>query len=280
MRREGLLAACVLAAMLGWPGAAAPQLRALTYYDGAALFQEYRNGVVNALPPGTIRVPAIGAPDLIERLQSEDWDFVLVVRYLPLSREQHEALAEGLERHISRGGTLLFTYTHLDEAPELCETLGVASAEDPVEPEAIVWTEPFPPAWLGTSRLGITAPPLWGDFGDVLTPAPGGRVIGVYEGSGAPVMLDTRDGYVLLNGLNWDDWQPAGLFGHSQTKYLITCIPDFDDNGILDFFDFLAFQNAFAAKDPRADLNRSGTWDIFDFLGFQDAFTYGCRPSR
>lgn len=50
---------------------------------------------------------------------------------------------------------------------------------------------------------------------------------------------------------------------------------DFDRNGRLDIFDFLAFQNMWVARDPRADLDQStgvGVFDIFDFLEFQNLF--------
>jgi hypothetical protein len=54
------------------------------------------------------------------------------------------------------------------------------------------------------------------------------------------------------------------------------CYPDCDASGELDFFDFLCFQNAFAAGEPRADCDGSGRHDFFDFLCFQDEFAAGC----
>jgi streptogramin lyase len=51
---------------------------------------------------------------------------------------------------------------------------------------------------------------------------------------------------------------------------------DCDANGDLDFFDFLCFQNAFAAGEPYADCDSSGSLDFFDFLCFQNAFAKGC----
>jgi murein tripeptide amidase MpaA len=53
---------------------------------------------------------------------------------------------------------------------------------------------------------------------------------------------------------------------------------DFNKDGMLDVFDFLAFQDLFVAQDPRADLDQStgvGVFDIFDFLEFQDLFVGG-----
>jgi hypothetical protein len=54
------------------------------------------------------------------------------------------------------------------------------------------------------------------------------------------------------------------------------CRVDLDGNGELDFFDFLEFQNLFAAGDLRADFTGDGMLDIFDFLAFQDEFAAGC----
>ena len=55
-----------------------------------------------------------------------------------------------------------------------------------------------------------------------------------------------------------------------------TCRADVNGDGVLDFFDFLEFQNLFAAGDLRADFTGDGVLDFFDFLEFQDAFAAGC----
>ncbi len=54
------------------------------------------------------------------------------------------------------------------------------------------------------------------------------------------------------------------------------CPADCDDNGRLDIFDFLCFQNLFAAGDAAADLDGDGQLTIFDFLAFQNEFSAGC----
>lgn len=54
------------------------------------------------------------------------------------------------------------------------------------------------------------------------------------------------------------------------------CYADMTEDGALDLFDFLAFQNAFAAQDPAADCDHSGLFDLFDFLCYQNAFVVGC----
>ena len=54
------------------------------------------------------------------------------------------------------------------------------------------------------------------------------------------------------------------------------CYADCDESGALDFFDFLCFQNAFAAGEAYADCDESGSLDFFDFLCFQNEFAAGC----
>ncbi len=47
---------------------------------------------------------------------------------------------------------------------------------------------------------------------------------------------------------------------------------DIDGSGVLDIFDFIMFQNLWAAQDPIADFNLDQVFDIFDFLEFSNAF--------
>jgi len=54
------------------------------------------------------------------------------------------------------------------------------------------------------------------------------------------------------------------------------CPADFDGDGELSIFDFLAFQNAFDAGEASADFDGDGELTIFDFLAFQNAFDAGC----
>ncbi|MFG0283183.1 MAG: GC-type dockerin domain-anchored protein, partial [Phycisphaerales bacterium JB039] len=54
------------------------------------------------------------------------------------------------------------------------------------------------------------------------------------------------------------------------------CYADCDSSGELDIFDFLCFQNAFAAGRSLADCNLDCFVDFFDFLCFQNAFAAGC----
>ncbi|MFG0285844.1 MAG: GC-type dockerin domain-anchored protein [Phycisphaerales bacterium JB039] len=54
------------------------------------------------------------------------------------------------------------------------------------------------------------------------------------------------------------------------------CYADCDGDGELTFFDFLCFQNLFAAGDPGADCDADGSLTFFDFLCFQNEFAAGC----
>jgi hypothetical protein len=62
-----------------------------------------------------------------------------------------------------------------------------------------------------------------------------------------------------------------------QLELTVIAVDDADltGDGVLDLFDFLAFQNAFDAGDPLADFDGSCSLDIFDFLAFQNAFDAG-----
>ncbi|MCW5756100.1 MAG: hypothetical protein KIT54_02580 [Phycisphaeraceae bacterium] len=54
------------------------------------------------------------------------------------------------------------------------------------------------------------------------------------------------------------------------------CYGDFDSDGALTIFDFLAYQNAFSLGRASADCDEDGALTIFDFLCFQNAFAIGC----
>ncbi|MFG0286270.1 MAG: hypothetical protein ACF8R7_17800 [Phycisphaerales bacterium JB039] len=68
----------------------------------------------------------------------------------------------------------------------------------------------------------------------------------------------------------------AFLDNVSVTVEAVGCYADCDGTGVLDFFDFLCFQNAFATGDPYADCDGTGVLDFFDFLCFQNEFAMGC----
>ncbi len=91
-----------------------------------------------------------------------------------------------------------------------------------------------------------------------------------------PEMHDGRQSLLVGGGFSTVG---SGVSSHNIARLIGcpgACYPDCDDSGALDFFDFLCFQNAFAATTPYADCDDSGGHDFFDFLCFQNAFAAGC----
>ena len=62
------------------------------------------------------------------------------------------------------------------------------------------------------------------------------------------------------------------------TQYIsnYVCPADVNSDGAVDFFDYLDFVNAFAARTTGADFNHDGIIDFFDYLDFVNDFTSGC----
>jgi hypothetical protein len=56
----------------------------------------------------------------------------------------------------------------------------------------------------------------------------------------------------------------------------LLCSADFNDDGVVDFFDYLDFVAAFSAQESGADFNHDGVIDFFDYLDFVAAFSQGC----
>jgi hypothetical protein len=84
------------------------------------------------------------------------------------------------------------------------------------------------------------------------------------------------DGRLMATHALWTSNPYNAPRAHGQLFELNACDADCDGSGSLDFFDFLCFQNQFAAGDPAADCDESGSLDFFDVLCFQNAFAAGC----
>jgi subtilisin family serine protease len=86
--------------------------------------------------------------------------------------------------------------------------------------------------------------------------------------------FDTKDGYYN----NFRGWQVDGIqFGVTDVVCRGgDCYADYNGDGSLDFFDFLAFTNSFNAGDNKADCDTNGVHDFFDFLCYQNAYVGGC----
>ena len=57
---------------------------------------------------------------------------------------------------------------------------------------------------------------------------------------------------------------------------LATCPADFNDDGVLNFFDVSQFIVAYSSMDPIADLTGDGSFNFFDVSAFLTMFTTGC----
>ncbi|MCC6678117.1 MAG: aryl-sulfate sulfotransferase [Phycisphaerales bacterium] len=57
---------------------------------------------------------------------------------------------------------------------------------------------------------------------------------------------------------------------------LLWCPADLNDDGLVDFADYLEFLNLFDDSDPRADLNGDGVVDFGDYLEFLNHYDAGC----
>ena len=122
-----------------------------------------------------------------------------------------------------------------------------------------------PPAAPGADVVIELSPPIRDDQ-VVIT------VLGTGEISG------NRSNHISFEGR----WQVDPLTGIGEVTGTFTfedtasCYADFDGDGALNIFDFLAFQNAFASGDAAADCDGDGALTLFDFLCFQNAFAGGC----
>jgi hypothetical protein len=109
----------------------------------------------------------------------------------------------------------------------------------------------------------------------------------VYENDGAgnftlieDIIAPRSGSCALFADFNGDHRTDMALIDEEQDVILLdlNCrYADCDGNALLDFFDFLCFQNAFGTGDPYANCDGAGGLDFFDFLCFQNEFAAGCR---
>ncbi|MBU6413043.1 MAG: cytochrome c family protein [Planctomycetes bacterium] len=76
----------------------------------------------------------------------------------------------------------------------------------------------------------------------------------------------------------YDQW---ALTGKSEPALMDTglinlCVADFNNDSVVDFFDYLDFVAAFSSNAPEADFNSDTVVDFFDYLDFVAAFSSGC----
>lgn len=86
--------------------------------------------------------------------------------------------------------------------------------------------------------------------------------------------FDAPPGYYMLFILN-----ECGVPSEAkiiQVHEAPPCYADFNGDGTLDLFDFLAFVSAFNAHQKSANCSKDESFDLFDFLCFSNAFNQGC----
>lgn len=77
-------------------------------------------------------------------------------------------------------------------------------------------------------------------------------------------------------GYDIDEIRIGQTWGSVTPLAALACRPDLNGDGVLDFFDALAFIGAFANRDAIADWNFDQMFDFFDVQGFLADFSGGC----
>ena len=86
----------------------------------------------------------------------------------------------------------------------------------------------------------------------------------------------TNGGDIVL-----DSWSATQVATFTNYRLVLTgtcfpCVSDFNRDGVIDFFDYLDFVDAFSTNAANADINLDGSIDFFDYLDFVDHFSTGC----
>jgi len=108
---------------------------------------------------------------------------------------------------------------------------------------------------------------------------------------GARTLAQLLDGYGVNVG-SFLDLRPYGVsddgtrivgYGYDGARYTAFlavlppfCYADCHEDGLLDIFDYLCFEDLFVQGNWLADCDESGSVDLFDLICFQDAFVTGC----
>ncbi|MFI4916317.1 MAG: GC-type dockerin domain-anchored protein [Phycisphaerales bacterium JB060] len=185
---------------------------------------------------------------------------------------------------IARGNKAHLSYWELDADPVLQDIFNIRSAFDFFVPQE-VHDNAGHPSWADAESPVRPLPRSpWGDNGDFLTVTTDAQIVSTFAsttGEGATAVAN--DGSTLLNGFDYDSMEDDRIQAllAAQANWLIgslgpICYPDFDEDGQLSIFDFLAFQSAFDSGDPAADCDEDGELTLFDFFCFQNLFAAGC----
>jgi uncharacterized membrane protein len=80
----------------------------------------------------------------------------------------------------------------------------------------------------------------------------------------------SADGRVVVGTLQRPDQNLEGFV------VIFGCTADYNNDGVVDFFDYLDFVQDFSTLSCNADFNNDGVIDFFDYLDFVAAFSSGC----
>jgi len=97
------------------------------------------------------------------------------------------------------------------------------------------------------------------------------HVFRIVNGSSVTGQFETVNGPALTGGLVY-----AIFYAPTFAELRITCGPDLNLDGVLDFFDVLYFLQEYSAGNPDGDYNDDGIFDFFDVLAFLQAFAAPC----
>jgi len=221
---------------------------------------------------------ASGSEDLLMKLRGQPWDLVIVRTAGRFDRDFEPDILVALQDHVDGGGALHFQIADLENMPDpWYDLLGLEGAVDLELPLSDIRAPlPVHPSVPGIGLLGLADERFPPDFGDVLIPAEGAFVTQWYEDGRRPSTIISRDGRVLVNGQQWDNWAGGDGFVAVQIQWLLSCKADLDGDGEVTVFDFITFQSHFDAGDPRADVFYDRRLDVFDFLAFLNIFEIGC----
>jgi hypothetical protein len=100
---------------------------------------------------------------------------------------------------------------------------------------------------------------------------------GPFAPVGVPLTLNPSDAPLTISPLQVQQYVPPVTPIQTPNRVIcITCPADFNQDGIVDFFDYLDFVTAWSAGQPAGDFNGDSTVDFFDYLDFVAAFDLGC----
>lgn len=146
--------------------------------------------------------------------------------------------------------------------------LGTSTGGNTPAPNSLWSTAVADGAWNGTDTTGL-------DPADPITN--GGVVLST------SVIYDSNDDGVFNNPTStfFDPAFPADE-AYSLAFYIgyyadeADCLADFNNDGMVNFFDVSSFITAFNNQDPASDVNNDGMYNFFDVSTFITAFNQGC----